>query len=844
MSMTIYAPDLMSVLCVRGEGDTAGMATQGTDCAGLVIFYVDYSVVYRVVRSLPHQAACICFGEVSIRGDFRQVWNHATVVEMNIINPLVELDRIAHIVHTSSADGINVKQCFSLLQSYRVSQERVARFGKLNKVSSDCVVEMRYVIEMLFCSEGKFAYCEQAHANCMYTYCGMEDQAHYMERFTIHSKTFDNLFVVLRQLRVITAGIAHLLHQRGQLPHATRGVISQFVMRLGHVSEYYLIEFHVPNVTTEILRVSELNFDRWREMWPGTATYNMLCLLFESEFMKLFTPFDIMPLAWHGEESSCDDYMFYGFNNVARMHCCQIVPGFRLFGKGYSGDVTGDGPSARYNGKSNNNNIHKHKSNNNIKFNNNSSGNKGKTNIKAMSTKSPANTSENKSLGFGKPSHSVDNVKQRTKYIRCEIGPHTKETIRGARGCCSFGRVAHYHPGEPKHNSGRSEGNPNAERRLVQKVMNDRNICFVRCEDISESCRAEHWHQLPSIAERSTSDQLDADINLDVERDADEAPDQNLPVNSVGLDAFVDIDGSSESMTETELSEIMDLVLSTLDSSAAFIGTDVSALVPTFNNTVTDHVDTSRVEWVDDGVVDEGDSDAEVDESTECTTLHAPTANSQYDFTRTPRELYSELPTGFLKIHQDLGDIGVLRLCTILYTQNVQRSYLEYFKDVVGLATCGAVSNVQTLGGGKTVTIGRETSFRWFWDVDLSDLSHVGERTRTGNVSSSMNYNLALSAGFVTSGEDYAYINVIDFAIKQCSFKTLVTGNGSVTSGALVTIRQVIRSEYPALFAVANTDYMLNTCMIVINQLVLNHTKFALCVVSKSQTTETHGLNY
>jgi len=856
--MTIYMPGACSVFCVS-DGDTcsATRTNRGTNCATNLCSYVDYSLVYRSYCFLYIPVLGECDGSRCVSGDFRQVWDEAKIQEMNIVDPLVELDRIVALVNSSDNNGTNIKQCFSLLQSYLNSPYVSSTpIGSLTPHSSDCVVDVDYFVEMLFCTNDRFMLHEHIHSLVQYVYVGVESEPFYTERRALHRRSFNSLFHVLRKLRLLVFAIHHLKTKAGALPHVTRNLVNYFVRKFGAMREYFLIEFDVPGIRSETLRLSDVSFDDWREVWPGTATLNMLRMLFESEFIGMYSPHDIMPFSWHGDDvTDGTEYMYYGFENVRQYHHCNIVPGFRLFGKGYSGDVTGDGPSGKASTtkpkkqgsgqRSTNNNNNNRQGNNN-----NSNSNTGKSNVKPMSARSPANTSENKCLGEGKPSHNLaSEQKTRTKYIKCDIVPSLKGEIRGAIGRCSFGHVAHYHPGAPKHNSGASQGNANAERRLVNKIMSDQNICFVRCEDVSEACQALHWHQLPSVATRSSSDQLDGGVDVMVEREVDNTPDQDLPVNTVGLDVDVNTDDAVEHADVDAGAGAPDLPNRTMDlvlyrGPVDAPGDDVEgfAIVPVSDSSIADDGYNSDFSW---GWSDDEPANADPDDDNGGhAPTQAPTPPIHIDFTQASRGHCGDLPVGFLKIHQDLGTEGVLRLCTILYTVDVQRSYVEYFKDLFGMATCGVVENVGTLGSANSVVIGRETSFRWFWDVDLGDLTHVGERTRDGTVSSSMNYNLAKQAGFVSSGEDYVYINIIDKVVKECATKTLVTGDGSTTSGALVTIRKVIQTHYPDLASAAHSTYMLNTIMVIMNQLVLNHTKFSLCATRGSRTTETHGLNY
>jgi len=184
----------------------------------------------------------------------------------------------------------------------------------------------------------------------------------------------------------------------------------------------------------------------------------MLHLLFETQFMELFLSHESQPHMFVVSE----DFLYHGYSSMIRCRIGTIVEGFKMFGKEYSSDVTGDG----------------HK-NAKKKVADPKGGVSKDSHKPPMSLKGPATTSALKADLIENPRHGKESKdKYRTKYTLCD-------------GSCDFVNWNHYHP-VYKTGSGADKPTDGAVRRIVKKESE--NLCFAICHESTAECIAGHYH--------------------------------------------------------------------------------------------------------------------------------------------------------------------------------------------------------------------------------------------------------------------------------------------------------------------------------------------------------------
>lgn len=189
------------------------------------------------------------------------------------------------------------------------------------------------------------------------------------------------------------------------------------------------------------------------------------------------------------------------------------------------------------------------------------------------------------------------------------------------------------------------------------------------------------------------------------------------------------------------------------------------------------------------------------------------------------------------------GDISLILPANIFVAKAVPESRMVRARRL--LTYTGLVSDVDSLGYDKCVSLSVSSKFLYFWDYNGPFSIGTSPIQRKGTTVGTTDVNLVRDAGYKSTFIGYIYCCMVLPAISSITGKTLVTSDGSTCRGALTTIKTQLYKLFPDFCKVCDQDYLSNTCMVILNEFSIAQAKERLVSVDSggSRGLETPSLN-
>lgn len=299
-------------------------------------------------------ALAVCSTEGGVVGDALMaspLYNILELVEANIITPLDEM-RAMNLSLLGNPCRENYKQSFRFIQKY-VGSNFTRSVGNKSTIHtpSPSVTTIPFFMDMLQCDEVKFNAEAQKHGS--YTFVDDFDDFDTAEVRGIHQKAANYmLFDILYTCRCIFNALVGC-GERGK--KSVGKMIRKLISSLSREPRYIVTKFR----RSSISRFATMDEDISLRMCHKTLTkgccylctneepmFRMLITVFESTFLNFYNPVEMREYCPDDLQELMNgrDGLFYGYDSIQRLFVHDIIPGFNMFGKGYSSDITGDGP--------------------------------------------------------------------------------------------------------------------------------------------------------------------------------------------------------------------------------------------------------------------------------------------------------------------------------------------------------------------------------------------------------------------------------------------------------------------------------------------------------------------